>query len=100
MCDTKGVIYEGRTEHMNAYKARFAAKTAARTLEEALVGADVFFGLSSGGCVTADMVRGMAPEPDHFRAGQSRSGDQLRRCPRRAARRDRGHRALATIPTR
>src|SRR5215471_1633816 len=42
MCDTKGVIFEGRTEHMNAYKARFASKTEARTLAEALVGADVF----------------------------------------------------------
>ena len=48
MCDTKGVIYEGRTEHMNPYKARFASDTEARTLAEALVGADVFFGLSSG----------------------------------------------------
>ncbi len=66
MCDTKGVIYEGRTEHMNAYKARYASKTTARTLEEALVGADVFFGLSSGGCVTQDMVRGMAPSPVIF----------------------------------
>ncbi|MCU1235274.1 MAG: Malate dehydrogenase (oxaloacetate-decarboxylating) Phosphate acetyltransferase [Candidatus Solibacter sp.] len=66
MCDTKGVIYEGRTEHMNAYKARYASKTTARTLEEALVGADVFFGLSSGGCVTQDMVRGMAPSPIIF----------------------------------
>ena len=66
MCDTKGVIYEGRTEHMNAYKARFANKTKARTLQEALVGADVFFGLSSGGCVTQDMVRGMAPSPVIF----------------------------------
>src|SRR4030081_2263771 len=42
MCDTKGVIYEGRTEHMNPYKARYASKTAARTLQEAMVGADVF----------------------------------------------------------
>jgi malate dehydrogenase (oxaloacetate-decarboxylating)(NADP+) len=66
MCDTKGVIYEGRTGHMNAYKARYASKTAARTLEEALAGADVFFGLSSGGCVTQDMVRGMAPSPIIF----------------------------------
>jgi malate dehydrogenase (oxaloacetate-decarboxylating)(NADP+) len=49
MCDTKGVIYEGRTAGMNAYKARYAAKTEIRTLAEALVGADVFFGLSSGG---------------------------------------------------
>jgi malate dehydrogenase (oxaloacetate-decarboxylating)(NADP+) len=63
MCDTKGVIYEGRTEHMNEYKARYASKTSARTLQEALVGADVFFGLSSGGCVTGEMVKGMAPSP-------------------------------------
>jgi malate dehydrogenase (oxaloacetate-decarboxylating)(NADP+) len=66
MCDTKGVIYVGRTEHMNAYKARFASTTKARTLEEALVGADVFFGLSSGGCVTQAMVRGMASSPVIF----------------------------------
>jgi malate dehydrogenase (oxaloacetate-decarboxylating)(NADP+) len=66
MCDTKGVIYEGRTDHMNAYKARFAAKTEARTLTEALVGADVFFGLSSGGAVTPEMVKGMAPDPIIF----------------------------------
>src|SRR6202163_926748 len=52
MCDTKGVIYEGRTEGMNPYKARYASQTKARTLTEALVGADVFFGLSSAGCVT------------------------------------------------
>ncbi|MGA3261604.1 MAG: NADP-dependent malic enzyme [Bryobacteraceae bacterium] len=66
MCDTKGVIYEGRTEHMNVYKARYAAKTEARTLAEALVGADVFFGLSSGGAVTPDMVMTMAPNPIIF----------------------------------
>jgi len=63
MCDTKGVIHEGRTDHMNRYKARFAVKTEARTLTDALVGADVFFGLSSGGCVTQEMVKGMAPNP-------------------------------------
>jgi malate dehydrogenase (oxaloacetate-decarboxylating)(NADP+) len=66
MCDTKGVIYEGRTEHMNPYKARYASKTSARTLQEAMVGADVFFGLSQAGCVTQDMVRGMAPNPIIF----------------------------------
>jgi malate dehydrogenase (oxaloacetate-decarboxylating)(NADP+) len=66
MCDTKGVIYDGRTQGMNAYKARFASKTAARTLGEAMVGADVFFGLSSAGCVTAEMVKGMAPSPIVF----------------------------------
>jgi malate dehydrogenase (oxaloacetate-decarboxylating)(NADP+) len=66
MCDTKGVIYAGRTEGMNPYKARYAAETKARTLAEALVGADVFFGLSSGGAVTAEMVKGMAPDPVIF----------------------------------
>ncbi|MEO8596642.1 MAG: NADP-dependent malic enzyme [Candidatus Solibacter sp.] len=66
MCDTKGVIYQGRTEHMNEYKQRYASQTTARTLEEAFVGADVFFGLSSAGCVTQDMVRGMAPNPIIF----------------------------------
>jgi malate dehydrogenase (oxaloacetate-decarboxylating)(NADP+) len=63
MCDTKGVIYEGRTEGMNPYKARYASQTKARTLTEALVGADVFFGLSMGGVVTPEMVMGMAPHP-------------------------------------
>ena len=66
MCDTKGVLYEGRTEGMNPYKARFAAPTAKRTLTEALDGADVFFGLSVGNSVTPDMIRGMAPKPVIF----------------------------------
>jgi malate dehydrogenase (oxaloacetate-decarboxylating)(NADP+) len=66
MCDTKGVIYEGRKEGMNPYKERFAADTAARTLAEALTGADVFFGLSSGNCVTPEMLKGMARDPIVF----------------------------------
>ncbi|HEV3333746.1 MAG TPA: NADP-dependent malic enzyme [Bryobacteraceae bacterium] len=66
MCDTKGVIFEGRTSGMNAYKARYASKTSARTLGEALVGADVFFGLSSGNAVTPEMVSAMAPNPIIF----------------------------------
>jgi malate dehydrogenase (oxaloacetate-decarboxylating)(NADP+) len=66
MCDTKGVIYQGRTEHMNVYKARYANQTEARTLAEALVGADVFFGLSSGGAVSPEMVMTMAPNPIIF----------------------------------
>jgi malate dehydrogenase (oxaloacetate-decarboxylating)(NADP+) len=66
MCDTKGAIYEGRTSGMNPYKARYASQTKARTLGEALVGADVFFGLSSGGAVTPEMVMGMAPNPIIF----------------------------------
>src|SRR5215469_4550529 len=63
LCDTKGVVYEGRTQGMNPYKARYASKTQARTLAEALVGADVFFGLSVGGAVTPEMVATMAPYP-------------------------------------
>ena len=66
MCDTKGVLYEGRKDGMNPYKARFAAKTEARTLPDALIGADVFFGLSSGNCVTPEMIARMAPNPVIF----------------------------------
>jgi malate dehydrogenase (oxaloacetate-decarboxylating)(NADP+) len=66
MCDTKGVIYQGRKDGMNPYKARYASTTKARTLAEALVGADVFFGLSSGGAVQPEMVKTMAPTPVIF----------------------------------
>jgi malate dehydrogenase (oxaloacetate-decarboxylating)(NADP+) len=66
MCDIKGVVYEGRTEGMNPYMARFAAKTEARTLAEALVGADVFFGLSAGNIVSPGMILRMAPNPIIF----------------------------------
>jgi malate dehydrogenase (oxaloacetate-decarboxylating)(NADP+) len=66
LCDTKGVVYEGRTEGMNPYKARFAAKTTARTLAEALRDADVFLGLSGPNCVTPEMVRLMADRPIIF----------------------------------
>lgn len=63
MLDTKGVIYKGRTEGMNSFKAEFANDTDARTLEEALRGADVFLGLSAANLVTADMVKSMAKQP-------------------------------------
>jgi malate dehydrogenase (oxaloacetate-decarboxylating)(NADP+) len=66
LCDTKGVIYEGRGEGMNPYKARFAVKTQARTLADALKGADVFVGLSGPGCVTPEMVRSMGERPIIF----------------------------------
>ena len=61
-----GVIYKGRTEDMDPYKEEFAADTPARTLAEALVGADVFIGLSVGGVVTPEMVRAMARDPIVF----------------------------------
>jgi malate dehydrogenase (oxaloacetate-decarboxylating)(NADP+) len=66
LCDTKGVIYEGRTEGMNQWKSGYAVKTDARTLEDALAGADVFFGVSVKGAVTPDMVKSMADKPIIF----------------------------------
>jgi len=66
LCDTKGVIYEGRQEGMNQWKSAHAATTQARTLAEALEGADVFFGLSVKGAVTQAMIRSMASRPIIF----------------------------------
>ncbi|MBI1203946.1 MAG: NADP-dependent malic enzyme [Rhodopseudomonas sp.] len=66
LCDTKGVIYQGRTEGMNQWKSAYAVKTDKRTLEEAMVGADVFIGLSVKGAVTKEMVKSMADKPIIF----------------------------------
>jgi len=64
--DTVGVIYEGRTEKMNPYKQRFAVKTSARTLADAMQGADVFVGVSAKNLVTPEMLNTMAPRPIVF----------------------------------
>ena len=66
LCDTKGVVYEGRTAGMNPYKQRFARPTKLRTLADAFVGADVFVGLSIADCVTGEMLKTMAPKPIVF----------------------------------
>ena len=66
MCDRQGVIYRGRTEGMDQWKSAHAVPTEARTLEQALVGADVFLGLSAAGAVKGYMVEGMAPAPIIF----------------------------------
>ncbi|PKP74918.1 MAG: NADP-dependent malic enzyme [Alphaproteobacteria bacterium HGW-Alphaproteobacteria-6] len=66
MCDTKGVIWQGRTEGMNQWKSAHAAQTDARTLQEAMQGADVFLGVSAKGAVTPAMVAAMAPNPVIF----------------------------------
>jgi malate dehydrogenase (oxaloacetate-decarboxylating)(NADP+) len=66
MCDTTGVLYQGRTKGMNPFKERFAQPTERRTLAEALVGADVFFGLSAANCVTPEMLKEMAENPIVF----------------------------------
>jgi len=63
LCDTKGVVYKGRTAGMNPYKERFAQDSKLRTLAEAMVGTDMFLGLSVGGVVSQDMVRSMAARP-------------------------------------
>jgi len=66
MCDSKGVIYKGRTEGMNPYKDEFAVKTDARTLKDAMNGADFFLGVSRAGVVTKAMVKAMNDKPIIF----------------------------------
>ena len=66
MCDTKGVLYKGRTAGMNPHKEEFAAETAKRTIEEALQGADVFVGVSSAGALKPEYLAQMAPSPIIF----------------------------------
>jgi malate dehydrogenase (oxaloacetate-decarboxylating)(NADP+) len=66
VCDTKGVIYQGRTEGMNQWKSAHAVKTEARSLEDAMKGADVFLGMSAKGAVTQEMVLAMADNPVIF----------------------------------
>src|SRR6478735_8175881 len=66
LCDTKGAIYQGRTEGMNQWKSAHAANTSARTLADALNGADVAFGLSVKGAFTPAMIKSMAAKPIIF----------------------------------
>lgn len=66
LCDTKGVVYEGRAEGMNQWKSAHAVNTKLRTLAEAMDGADVFFGLSAKGALTPAMVLSMAKNPIIF----------------------------------
>ncbi len=66
LCDTKGVVYKGRKDGMNPYKEYFAVDTTARTLADALKGADVFAGVSAKGVMTKEMVKSMARDPIIF----------------------------------
>ncbi|CUS57088.1 NADP-dependent malic enzyme [hydrothermal vent metagenome] len=66
MCDSSGVVYEGRTEKMDQFKSAFAVKTTKRTLAEAIEGADVLLGLSAKGAVSKEMVKSMAKDPIIF----------------------------------
>ncbi|HVT55094.1 MAG TPA: NADP-dependent malic enzyme, partial [Xanthobacteraceae bacterium] len=66
LCDTKGVVYKGRTEGMNQWKSAHAVETKARTLADAIKGADVLYGLSVKGAFTREMIQSMAPNPIIF----------------------------------
>ncbi|MGE0338354.1 MAG: NADP-dependent malic enzyme [Xanthobacteraceae bacterium] len=66
LCDTKGVVYKGRTEGMNQWKSAHAADTKARTLEDAFKGADICLGLSAKGAFTAEMIKSMGEKPIIF----------------------------------
>ncbi len=66
LCDSKGVVYKGRTQGMNKYKERFIVETDCRTLADALHGADVFYGLSIANVMTPEMVKSMAQDPIVF----------------------------------
>ncbi|MFA7626219.1 MAG: NADP-dependent malic enzyme [Candidatus Kapaibacterium sp.] len=66
MCDSKGIIYKGRTAGMNKFKEQFAVETEKRTLADAMDGADVFFGLSQADCVTPEMLLTMKKDPIVF----------------------------------
>jgi malate dehydrogenase (oxaloacetate-decarboxylating)(NADP+) len=66
LCDSKGVVYQGRTEGMNQWKSAHATPTKARSLADAMEGADVFFGLSVAGALTPAMVKSMAANPIIF----------------------------------
>jgi malate dehydrogenase (oxaloacetate-decarboxylating)(NADP+) len=66
LCDTKGVVYKGRTEGMNQWKSAHAVETEARTLAEAMDGADIVFGLSAKGAFTEAMIQSMAKNPIIF----------------------------------
>jgi malate dehydrogenase (oxaloacetate-decarboxylating)(NADP+) len=66
LCDTKGVVWRGRAEGMNQWKSAHAVDTDLRTLDQAMAGADIFFGLSAKGALTPDMVKSMAANPIIF----------------------------------
>ena len=75
MCDSRGVIYKGRDEKLSPQKAEFSADTGARTLADAMKGADVFVGLSAPDVVTPEMLLTMAPDPVVFAMANPKSRD-------------------------
>ena len=100
VCDSKGVIYAGRETPMEENKARYARDTKARTLADAIAGADIFLGLSGPRVLTPDMVKAHGARPADPGAGQSRAGDPARAREGRAARRHHRHRPVGLSRTR
>ena len=93
LCDTKGVIYKGRKEGLNQWKSAHAVDTDARTLADALKGADVFLGLSVKGAMTEEMVRAWLTI-QLFLPWQIRTGDYARRSCRHSRRCDYRNRSV------
>ena len=93
LVDSRGVIYRGRTESMNKYKERFAVETSARTLADAVAGADVFYGPRRGRAETRD-AGDDGRTAAGLRHGEPRPGDQVRAGVRNAARRHHRHRPV------
>ena len=94
LCDTKGVVYRGRKEGMNQWKSAHAVETPLRSLEEAMVGADIFFGLSAKGALTREMVKSMAANPIIFAMANPDPEITPEDAHARARRRHRRHRPL------
>ena len=90
LCDSKGVVYQGRTEGMNQWKSAHAVATKARTLADAMKGADVFFGLSIKGALSPAMVESMAKKPIIFAMANPDPGDHARGSAEGARRRHHG----------
>ncbi len=93
MCDRKGVIHKGRTD-LDQWKSAHAVETDRRTLDEALVGADVFLGLSAAGALKPEMVEEMAKEPIIFAMANPDPEIWPPDAQGRPARRDHRHRPL------
>ena len=92
MCDSRGVLHTGRTD-LNSIKLEFARETDRRTLTDALVGADMFLGLSVGGLVTPDMILKMAKDPIIFALANPEPEIPYELAARDSARRDRRDRS-------
>ena len=99
VCDRAGPIYPGR-ESVDQWKSAHAVDTDARTLEEALVGADIFLGLSAAGALKPEWVKKMADQPIIFAMANPDPGDHARRCARRCGPTRSSPPGAATIPTR